>query len=218
MSIQYTWKFNIDTTKHLYPIIKKLLNNKLNKSNLKILDVGGGNGYLLWKLYKEGIVLDISKQALKMVVEKGLIGVIFDIDNPSFSFPFKDNTFDIVISTEVIEHLLYPDHYAREILRILKLNGIFILSTPNTAYIKNRIALLFGKAFYKRPWHIRFFTKEFLIEFLENKNKYFDIKYKNYRFKVENVTGCKSRKLGNLSIKCPSLLSSTLIVKCKVIK
>lgn len=74
----------------------------------------------------------------------------------------------------------------------------FILSIPNLAYIKNRI-----------------FSKEFLLEFLEGKNEYFDTKFENYVFKVENVLGCKSKKLRNLSVIYPSLLSFTLIVKAK---
>jgi len=106
----------------------------------------------------------------------------------------------------------------REILRILKDNGVFILSTPNTAYIKNRIKLLIGKAFYKRPWHVRFFTSEFLIEFLENNNSYFRTSYENYVFKVEKISGCKSKRFGKISVLFPSLLSSTLVIKARKVR
>jgi O-antigen biosynthesis protein len=45
--------------------------------------------------------------------------------------PFKDSTFDIVVSFETIEHLENTDKFLVETKRVLKNNGIFIVSTPN---------------------------------------------------------------------------------------
>ena len=45
---------------------------------------------------------------------------------------------------ELIEHLFDTDHFLDEVYRVLKPNGIFVLSTPNLASIHNRIALLLG--------------------------------------------------------------------------
>lgn len=42
-----------------------------------------------------------------------------------------DNSFDILISTEVLEHLRYPDRAAKEFYRILKPDGLVIITTPN---------------------------------------------------------------------------------------
>lgn len=55
-----------------------------------------------------------------------------------------DNTFDIVHANQVIEHLYDTDHFVREIHRILKVDGIAIVSTENLASWHNIGALLFG--------------------------------------------------------------------------
>ncbi|GEM_PF-3452729 len=53
------------------------------------------------------------------------------------TFPFKDNTFDVVICTEVLEHLLYsPPHVLKESRRVLKENGLLLLSTVNSLHFK----------------------------------------------------------------------------------
>ncbi len=59
--------------------------------------------------------------------------------------PFEDNYFDVVIFTEVLEHLLVPPTVVlREILRVLSVGGKLIFSVPNFATLLNRMKLLFG--------------------------------------------------------------------------
>ena len=45
--------------------------------------------------------------------------------------PFADNSFDLVLSSEVIEHILEPEHFVQEIARVLKPDGYLLLTTPN---------------------------------------------------------------------------------------
>lgn len=104
-----------------------LLNSSLKSceshfgNNKLILDVGGNKnigkkGYIY--NHKNYICLNISKEANP------------DVIGSAFNLPFKDNTFDVVISTEVFEHLEYPFITANEVYRVLKKDGIFIGSAP----------------------------------------------------------------------------------------
>lgn len=64
-----------------------------------------------------------------------------------FVLPFNDDSFDVIIMCEVLEHLNFnPLPLLKEINRIGSLNSIFYLSLPNVAQIRNRIAAAKGKA------------------------------------------------------------------------
>jgi len=66
----------------------------------------------------------------------------FDLEGP---FPYSDETFDVVIFTEVLEHLsVDPMHTLSEINRITKPAGAILLSTPNCASVKSMIRILRG--------------------------------------------------------------------------
>jgi len=63
--------------------------------------------------------------------------------------PLPDDSFDGVLFTEVLEHLVYdPRPVVREIYRVLKTNGEVVVSTPNVARIENRIKILIGRNVY----------------------------------------------------------------------
>jgi len=135
----------------------------------KIIELGCGN----IPCFEHSVKTDIRKF-------KGYI--LFDLN---FSFPLKEK-FDTVIATEVIEHLWNVDNFLNECYSILNKNGIFILSTPNIKYWKNRIDLLFGKTTifdedeYKKSsgfvGHLRFYTPQKFCGLL-----------KKYSFRVEEV-------------------------------
>jgi SAM-dependent methyltransferase len=64
-------------------------------------------------------------------------------------FPYPDNTFDVVIFAEIIEHLLNdPCSVLREIHRVLKPEGKIILTTPNVARLENVARLIAGENIY----------------------------------------------------------------------
>ena len=69
-------------------------------------------------------------------------------------FPFDDNTFDLVIWSEVIEHLTKdPVHTLGEVHRVLKPGGCVVISTPNSSRADNVIALARGHNIYD-PYHL----------------------------------------------------------------
>lgn len=115
-----------------YKIMQSLVENTRDKI---IIDFGAG-----WNPISKG--MPSKKTILVDIRNKYNPDVVFDLN--SVPLPFKDNFADILFAGEVIEHLLNPFNFLKELNRILKKDGILILSTPNLASFKNRIKLLFG--------------------------------------------------------------------------
>ena len=107
----------------------------------RILDVGCGDGnfFVLLKEVckaKEVYGIEISEKGAELARKRGVKCYQLDVD--------EDNYSNAVTAFELTEHLFDPDHFLEEVYRVLKPEGIFVLSTPNLASIHNRIALLFG--------------------------------------------------------------------------
>lgn len=56
-----------------------------------------------------------------------------------------DNTVDIVVAGEIIEHISRSRHFLAEVLRVLKNGGHLLLSTPNVTSLKYRFSFLLGR-------------------------------------------------------------------------
>lgn len=98
----------------------------------KTLEVGIGENRV-----KEGkrITLDC--------VEKYKPNLLCDLNEEAI--PLDDGTVKVVIAGEVLEHLQNPFNVVREFYRVLKPNGILIISVPNVCSLVNRINMLLGK-------------------------------------------------------------------------
>lgn len=113
---------------------KILLNYKDSKA--KLLDLGCGIGLtlaVLTRYFPDSMGCDIGKKEVD--ASYGLLKLL-KIKSPVVSYdgvrlPFKDNSFDIVTSIEVIEHVSKPDLMLKEIRRVLKPNGILHITTAN---------------------------------------------------------------------------------------
>lgn len=116
------------------------------------------------KLYADlskGNVLDIGFAEFPNPFLKNPIGIdvqkvnkpknysdVFKVNLNKEKMPFGKNSFDTVIAGEVVEHVENPSFFLREINRILKPNGKFIVSTPHGCYYWEIIRNLF---FSKMP-------------------------------------------------------------------
>jgi len=89
-------------------------------------------------------------------IEIPLEGARFVRCDLNFPLELEDESFDLIISLETIEHLYNPNQYMAELNRMLKKNGLLILSTPNIHNIFSRILfLLTGKLHWYRDWMTR---------------------------------------------------------------
>jgi len=159
----------------------------------KLLDLGCGNGDFTIKVAgKIGTNkisgIDIVESKIIEAREQKIEIHKADLNN---KLPFADESFDIIIGNQVIEHLSDTDIFVREIHRVLKNGGYTIITTPNLAGIHNILFLLLGiqppnasvSDYYLagtwtlgeksldpvkfQPSHRRLFTLRALEEFLE---------------------------------------------------
>ena len=130
------------------PIHQRLLKPYLyvqNKVSGEVADIGCGDGRgiaLLAPKCKRYLALDKST-AVAQKRAKGLGNVEF-VESMIPPIPLPDNSFDVVLSFQVIEHIVDDTLFLEELHRILKPGGKLYLTTPNIDLTLTR-----------NPWHIR---------------------------------------------------------------
>lgn len=116
-----------------------------------VLEIGCGNGVVLHHIADRCDALngmEISpnrcETARKNLADIGKPVSIFH-GNLEEGVDIPDGTYDVILWADVIEHVVDLFATMREISRLLAKDGTLITSTPNLAYIRYRLALLFGK-------------------------------------------------------------------------
>jgi 2-polyprenyl-3-methyl-5-hydroxy-6-metoxy-1,4-benzoquinol methylase len=113
----------------------------------KVLDYGSGIGTLPGILHAafpeaEMWAADILPRPAELKPEIGWIQG--DLNN---ALPSPDGSFDVIVSSEVIEHLENPRAMYRDLFRLLKPGGLLIVTTPNQESIRSLAALLLAGHF-----------------------------------------------------------------------
>jgi len=108
-----------------YDIIKPFL---IEKKDKKILELGaGGNCYEYFKkISKDYVGIDIIKGNWEMPKKF----MTQDLEKNT-KLPFPDNTFDVVIAMDVLEHLTFREEILKELSRVAKDNCVFAITLPN---------------------------------------------------------------------------------------
>ena len=126
----------------------------------KALDVGCGDGYWSEKMQQIGYnVTSIDQERTYPNVDSSHRYENMAPTNLNSTLPYKDNSFDFVWCSEVIEHLTNYKQTIQEIERILKPNGTYIITTPNSFFWLHYLLKIFGIS--NKDWqnkgHINFF-------------------------------------------------------------
>jgi 2-polyprenyl-3-methyl-5-hydroxy-6-metoxy-1,4-benzoquinol methylase len=133
---------------------------------LRILDVGCGTGLNASLLSEQGHQVsgvDVSSVAIEKFQARGFQGLVGNIENGLPELP--EASFDMVFTSEVIEHCPDTASFLSSIYALLKPGGSLLLSTPNSAFWASRIMALLGYTAvdYEHPGHVRFFSKRNLV-------------------------------------------------------
>ncbi|HEY6787812.1 MAG TPA: class I SAM-dependent methyltransferase [Trebonia sp.] len=153
-------------------------------SPASVVDIGCGDGMATDLAARANpghrfVGLDWSADALRQAQARGLTLVRASVE--SAGLPIASASADVVIMSELIEHLVDPDSVLEEAWRVLKPGGTLLLSTPNLAAWYNRGLLVLGiqplftevslRGVYGRPGsvvagHLRLFTSRALLGLL----------------------------------------------------
>ena len=100
-----------------------------------VLEVGCGAGHILERIGTGRLHgIDISATQIRRARER--LGDRVELkQSPGEEIPYRDRSFDKILCSEVIEHVLDPVPLLREMKRVLKDDGILSLSIPNEAAI-----------------------------------------------------------------------------------
>ena len=119
-----------------FKVIASLLPN-----NIRVLDVGCGDGSLMDLLIKEKNIkargLEINKENVKKCISKGLSVIEGNAETELHQFP--DQSFDFAVLSQTLQAFYSPENVLKDLLRIGK---SVIVSIPNFGYWKVRTSLL----------------------------------------------------------------------------
>lgn len=115
-----------------YQIVYKFL-SKIKK-NINLLEIGAGDCIL-----KPILPKNISYNSADMFGDPD-----YKMDLNKEKIPVKDETFEVLVCLETLEHVLYVDKVIEELKRVTKKKGIFILSIPNEYNFWLRLNYLFA--------------------------------------------------------------------------
>ncbi|WP_046758025.1 class I SAM-dependent methyltransferase [Kordia jejudonensis] len=124
-----------------------------------VLEIGCGEGYGVELLYKNAsqlTLIDKSPYTAEIIKEKYPKATIIQEKIPPLT-TFADNSFDVIVSFQVIEHIKEAALYLEEIARVLKPSGKAYISTPNAL-----------KTIARNPWHYKEYTFESLSDLFQN--------------------------------------------------
>ncbi len=170
----------------IYEMFERSLVQHSSKGTL--LDFGAGVGNLtqhLIKMNRFDHITAVDMLSRPLNIDNNIKWIAQDL-NHSLSLP--DKSFDVIVSSEVIEHLENPRATAREWFRLLRPDGILLFSTPNNESWRSILALIaqgnfvaFGESSY--PSHITALVRQDIRHIMN------EARFCNVEFDYTNVGG-----------------------------
>lgn len=174
-----------------YWAVSTYLINRKKRPN-KILEIGCGYGYLIYALRKAGydaIGIDISSSAIDNA--KKHFGDYYICADAANYYPNNAETFDVVILTEVIEHIPEVQKMLKTIHALLSPGGDLILTTPNRSAFP--LDILWETE--PPPVHLWWFSEKSIAHLAHQTG--FKVKFLSFKNLKKPEEGIASKKFGN---------------------
>jgi len=128
-------------------------------TGMHVLDVGCRFGALTqWYVDGNTVVgIDVDREALDQARSLGIETVWADATD---ALPFDEESFDVVVLGELLEHLPLPGRTVAEARRVLRPGGRLVGSVPNAYRLKARLRFLLGRAPDVDPTHLHIFSPD----------------------------------------------------------
>jgi SAM-dependent methyltransferase len=123
----------------------------------RVLDIGCRYGALT-RAYLDGnhvVGIDVDRMALNEAARLGIETQWVDAEE---GLPFEDESFDVVVAGELLEHVRDAAALVSEARRVLRPGGTFVGSVPNGFRLKNRLRFLAGRKPENDPTHLHLFS------------------------------------------------------------
>lgn len=151
------------------------------KPNGNLLDIGCANGYFLKTMENKYSTYGVELNKYAAINAKKLLpkSKIYNNDASNLFF-LKSNFFDIITAFDVLEHIQNTEQTLKEIKRVLKSNGLVIITVPNTSSLGHKLKgnNWFG---YRDKTHVSVLSKnEWIRLFKKHDFEIVDIFYEGY--------------------------------------
>ncbi len=158
----------------------------------RTLDVGCGSSVIVQSL-NDTVGLDVNFDKLRFLRRRG----IRLVRGSAMALPFRDETFDCLIHSQVIEHVPYDEALFSEIQRVLRPGGTLIIGTPDYATLGWRLiepiyGLLVPGGYHDE--HITHYTRKSLAEIVERYG--FAVEDTAYIARSEMIMRCRKADRG----------------------
>lgn len=145
----------------------------------KILDLGGGEGSYSFELKKKGfkiVCADINSEYIRLSKEKGVESYVMD----ATSLDFPDNSFDVILLFEVLEHIQNFEDTLMEAKRVAR--KFILMTVPNSGEYEDLKPLTYDH--FLAADHVNFFTKTGLEDVLSEYFEKFEVEKAEPIFRV----------------------------------
>lgn len=134
------WERSREISEERGKFVELILSQMIHCEDLTILDLGSGEGGTSKILSKSNSVISFDISTTRLLRQNEKKSNPHLISGSSSSLPFKENSFDVIILQDVLEHLNGREQIINALYYLLKNEGIIYLSTPNKLSLLNVIA------------------------------------------------------------------------------